>query len=244
MKAIVFAAGRGKRMRPLSDVTPKPLLTVWGSSMLEWHLMQLRAAGITEIVCNTAHLAAEFPKKVGNGSQFGVNVTYSEEGLSEEDALETRGGIAKALPLLAGEDPQQPFLAVAGDIVTDFDYRRLRERAVQMEQEKTLAHLILVPNPSFHRGGDMGLADGIVTARTKDFTYGCIALFKPALFAGVAPSRAPLFPWLYEFVNRGLVSGELYRGFWNNVGDPQMLEALRESPVPPFFENLKSGGGL
>jgi MurNAc alpha-1-phosphate uridylyltransferase len=241
MKAIIFAAGRGKRMRPLSDVTPKPLLTVWGYSMLEWHLMQLHAAGIAEAVCNTAHLAAEFPKKVGSGSRFGVRVTYSQEGVSEEDALETRGGIVKALPLLSEENPNRPFLAVAGDIVSDFDYGRLVERADRMEQEKTLAHLVLVPNPAFHRAGDMGLKDGLVTTAPRDFTYGCIALFKPELFADVAPSRAPLFPWLYEFVNKELVSGEVYSGFWNNVGDPQMLEALRNSPVPPVFEKLRKG---
>lgn len=231
MKALIFAAGRGERMRPLSDSTAKPLLAAGGKRLVEWQIEALARAGIVEFVINTAHLADQIERTLGDGRALGVRIVYSREGDHAEHALETRGGIVHALPLLG----QAPFVAVSGDIVTGFDYERLREPAREIAAGQRDAHLVLVDNPTYHpRGDDMGLRDGSIVFDAPRLTYANIAVFAPRLFAGVAPGKTKLFPWLYAFARAGRVSGELYRGAWFNVGTPQDLaqldQQLRDAP--------------
>ena len=222
MKAILFAAGRGERMRPRSDATAKPLLRAGGRRLIEWQIEALVRAGVCEIVINTAHLAQQIEDTLGDGSRYGTRLRYSREGSSAEQALETLGGIVRALPLLGSA----PFIAASSDIVTDFDYRRLEVPLAALAGGAADAHLVLVDNPPFNGGGDMGLAAGHIRMQRPYLTYGNIGLFSPALFAGLRPERAKLFPWLYRFVEQGRVSGEHFRGCWHNVGTPAELDAL------------------
>jgi MurNAc alpha-1-phosphate uridylyltransferase len=226
MKALVFAAGRGERMRPLSDATPKPLLRAGGRRLIEWQIASLATAGVRQIVINTAHLAAQFEHALGDGAQLGVSIAYAREGSRAEDALETLGGIVNALPLLGDE----PFIAVSGDIVCDYDYRRLAAIAPRLAAGNFDAHLVLVDNPPFHPRGDMGLmgdgGDARIATAPPWLTYANIALLAPRLFAREAPGKRKLFPWLYRAVDAGRVSGEHHRGRWYNVGTPDDLRAL------------------
>jgi MurNAc alpha-1-phosphate uridylyltransferase len=228
MRALILAAGRGERMRPLSDATPKPLLVAGGKRLIEWQIEALARAGVRQIVVNTAHLPAQFAPALGDGSRCGVQVAYSPEGTQAEHALETRGGIVQALPLLIDPaDPECPFIVASGDVVTDFDYARLHTPATEMRAGRLDAHLVLVDNPPFHRGGDMGLVAGrIAPDAVPRLTYANIALFAPRLFAGLPAVRAKLFPWLYEAARAGRVGGEHFRGRWFNVGTPAELAAL------------------
>ena len=220
MRALVLAAGRGERMRPLTDATPKPLLSAGDRRLIEWQLDALAAAGIREIVINLAHLPDQFLAVLGTGERFGLTIRYSREGERAEDALETLGGIVRALPLLG----DAPFVVVSGDIVTDFDYASLADAAASIADRRFDAHLVLVDNPPFHRRGDMGLVDGrIAPAASERLTYANIGVFAPRLFAGLQPLRARLFPWLYAAAKSGRVSGEHYRGRWHNVGTTEEL---------------------
>ena len=225
MKALILAAGRGERMRPLTDATPKPLLKAGGRSLIEWQIAALARAGITDFVINTAHLGAAFPAQLGNGAGLGVRIAYSPEGEDAAAALETRGGIVRALPQLAGAG-DEAFVVVAGDIVTDFDYSRLAAPAAAIARGEIDAHLVLVPNPEFHPGGDMALVKGRIARAPARFTFASLAVFAPRIFRGLPAERAKLFPWLYEFADRGRVSGELFTGRWANVGTPQELVRL------------------
>jgi MurNAc alpha-1-phosphate uridylyltransferase len=222
MRALLFAAGRGERMRPRSDTTAKPLLHAGGRRLIDWQIEALARAGVREIVINTAHLAQQIEEALGDGSRFGVRLTYSREGERAEDALETLGGIVQALPLLGAA----PFIAASSDIVTDFDYAGLARPLAAIARGDADAHLVLVDNPPFHAAGDMGLADGRIRMQPPYLTYGNIGIFSPALFDGLAPGRAKLFPWLFRFVERGRISGEHFRGRWHNVGTPADLDAL------------------
>jgi MurNAc alpha-1-phosphate uridylyltransferase len=222
MKALLFAAGRGERMRPLSDAVAKPLLRAGGRRLIEWQIEALVRAGVREIVVNTAHLASQFEDALGDGARYGTRLRYSREGERAEDALETLGGIVKALTLLGSA----PFIAASGDIVTDFDYARLADPLARIARGAADAHLVLVDNPPFHAGGDMGLVDGRIRMQPPRFTYGNIGIFTAALFEGQAAVRAKLFPWLYRFVEQGRVTGEHFRGRWHNVGTPAELDAL------------------
>ena len=222
MKALLFAAGRGERMRPRSDVTAKPLLRVGGRRLIEWQIDALARAGVREIVINTAHLAEQFESALGDGSRYATTLRYSREGDTAEDALETLGGIVQALPLLGAT----PFIAASSDIVTDFDYRSLAEPLASIARGSADAHLVLVDNPPSHPNGDMGLAGGRITLKRPYLTYGNIGIFSPLLFEGVAAGRAKLFPWLFRFVEQGRVSGEQFAGRWHNVGTPDELDAL------------------
>lgn len=221
MKALVLAAGRGKRMRELTTQNCKPLLSVWGRPMIEWQLLQLEKAGFTDVVINAAHCSHLLMEKFKSGRFSGLNVSVSVEGTRHEDALETRGGIVRALPLLS--DGKEPFLVVSGDIVTNFDYQSLLHWASEIKVGRSLAHLVLVPNPNYHIAGDMGLVDNKIVREPKLYTYGNIGVFSPRIFAGLKDEFAPLFPWLYNFVERGEVTGELYEGAWANVGTPEEL---------------------
>lgn len=226
MKALIFAAGRGERMRPLSDVTPKPLLAAGGKRLIEWQIDALVRAGVRELVINTAHLAASIEATLGDGARFGARIAYAREGPTAADALETLGGIVNALPLLAPRGADVPFIAVSGDIVTDYDYRRLIAHAQAIELDAADAHLVLVDNPPSHPGGDMGLASGRIDLQPPLLTYANIGVFAPRLFRHEAPGRKKLFPWLYEFAARGRMTGEHYGGGWHNVGTPDELAAL------------------
>jgi len=217
---MILAAGRGERMRPLTDTTAKPLLRAGGRRLIEWQIESLARAGIRELVVNTAHLPRQFEEALGDGTRHGVRISYSREGERAEDALETLGGIVHALPRLGAA----AFVVVSGDIVTDYDYRALRERARAIDAGAADAHLVLVDNPPFHALGDMGLEAGLVAPdATPRLTYGNIGVFAPRLFAGLAPGRGRLFPWLYAAARAGRVTGERSTARWFNVGTPEEL---------------------
>jgi MurNAc alpha-1-phosphate uridylyltransferase len=223
VRALILAAGRGERMRPLTDRTAKPLLEAGGRRLIEWQIAQLARAGVHDIVINTAHFPDHFEAVLGSGARHGVSIVYSREGESAADALETLGGIVRALPWLG----DRPFVVVSGDIVTDFDYDRLQLPAEALTAGSADAHLVLVDNPPFHPLGDMALADGRVDPDGAErLTYANIGLFAPRLFAGLRPVRARLFPWLYDAARAGRVGGERFSGRWRNVGTPEELAVL------------------
>jgi MurNAc alpha-1-phosphate uridylyltransferase len=221
MRALILAAGRGERLRPLTDTVPKPLLRAGGKSLIAWQVERLARAGFTNLVVNHAHLGSMIEAQLGDRGPHGARIVYSPE----SPALETAGGIAKALHLLGDE----PFVAVSGDINTDFDYATLvpRIEAIARDPAACAIHLVLVDNPSWHPAGDMGLENGRITLGPPKLTYGNIAVFHPALFADIVPGTwLKLFPWVYGFVEQGRVSGEHYRGAWDNVGTAEQLAAL------------------
>jgi MurNAc alpha-1-phosphate uridylyltransferase len=232
MRALILAAGRGERMRPLTDTLPKPLLTAGGRRLIEWQIEALARAGIREIVINVAHLPGQFDV-LGRGERYGVSLAFSREGDHAEDALETLGGIVCALPLLG----DAPFAVVSGDIVTGFDYATLAERSRPIAEGRADAHLVLVDNPPFHARGDMGLVDGLIAPdATVRLTYANIGVFAPRLFAGLAVERARLFPWLYAAARAGRVTGEHFAGRWHNVGTPAELARLDADLSGPGVE--------
>lgn len=218
MKAMILAAGRGERMRPLTDATPKPLLMIGGKYLILCSILRLKQAGIIDLVVNISHLAGQIESALGDGAQFGVRITYS----FECDALETAGGIAWALPLL----DDQPFLVVNSDVYTDYDFAGLTPRA-QALSAKQPAHLVLVDNPDHHRQGDFALRDGVVTADGARLTFSGIGAYHPALFAGIVRGdKARLAAQLAGPIAEARVSGEHFRGEWNDVGTPQRLAEL------------------
>ena len=199
--------------------------------LIEWQIAALAAAGIRDLVINTAHHARLIEQTLGDGSRYSVRIRYSHEGNNAEDALETLGGILQALPLLEA----QPFVVVSGDIVTDFDYAILRNRATRLDAGVRDAHFVLVDNPPYHPQGDMGLEtsaastaseESLATLRPPCLTYANIAVFVPRVFAAEKPGRRRLFPWAFQLVERGRVSAERHAGRWYNVGTPQDLEEL------------------
>lgn len=213
---MILAAGRGERMRPLTDHTPKPLLTVGGKALIVWHLQRLAAAGFKEIVINHAHLGQQIETQLGNGSRWGLSIAYSAEGT----ALETAGGIAKALPLLG----EQPFLVINGDIFTDIDFAKL-QHALATDK---LAHLVLVDNPPQHAGGDFALAHQEVSlSGERKLTFSGVAVYRPQIFADITPATpVKLAPMLQALIARGQVSGEHHHGIWHDIGTPERLHAL------------------
>lgn len=219
MRAMILAAGRGERMRPLTDRTPKPLLPVAGKPMIQYHIEALAAAGIDDIVINLAWLGAQLRAALGNGSQFGVRIEYSDEG---DSALETGGGVFKALPLLGKE----AFVVVSGDVWTEYPLGDLIDERVKKLSSADVAHFVLVPNPGFHARGDFGLADGRLVDGGDRYTYANIGVFRPEFFAQCQPGRFPLAPLMYQWIRQGRVSGELFRGAWHNVGTPQQLQQI------------------
>ena len=220
MKAFILAAGRGERMRPLTDHTPKPLLMAGGKPLIVWHLERLAAAGVREIVINHAHLGLLIEQTLGDGAQWGLHIQYSPE---PPGALETAGGIATALPLLGDE----PFLVVNGDVYCDFDFGRFFRLTV--EGWKPAAHLVMVANPAHHTGGDFSLdGERVVYANGEQtFTYAGIGVFSPAFFAGVQPGTImKLRPLLDAAIAAGTLTGERFAGRWVDVGTPQRLAEL------------------
>ncbi len=231
---MILAAGRGERMRPLTDHTPKPLLQAGGKPLIVWHIERLVCSGINDLVINHAHLGVQIEQALGNGSRFGATIRYSNEGT----ALETAGGIAFALPLLlpshaCGRDGDV-FAVVNGDIWCDYDFAQLPALAGTMQQRGDLAHLVLVDNPGHNPKGDFVLQDNRVVPESRipnpescTLTFSGIGLYRPALFAGIPRgSKAPLAPLLREQIAQGKVSGEHYRGIWVDVGTPQRLDEL------------------
>jgi MurNAc alpha-1-phosphate uridylyltransferase len=222
MKAMILAAGRGERMRPLSDGTPKPLLEVGGKPLIVWQIERLVAAGFTELVVNVAHRGEMIVEKLGDGSRFGCAIHYSRE----PEPLEVAGGIATALPLLG----EGIVLIVSGDLYTEYDYATLRARAAAMTADASPPHLhmVMVPNPEYHPAGDFGLAGGrLVLDGAARWTYGNIALYRTALFAEL-PRREKLqmLPLYRDWIGRGWASGEIYTGAWANVGTADDLSRL------------------
>ena len=234
MKAIVLAAGRGSRMRPLSDLTPKPLLEVHGKPLIEWHLEALAAGGVREVVINTAWLEEQIVAALGDGSRFGLQIAYSMERRDHGGALETAGGIAKALPLLG-----DAFWVVSADVYAP-GFRFDAATADAFVASGRLGRLWLVPNPHFHPRGDFGLgADGLGLADTtgpdgQRWTYANIALLRAEMFAGIAPgTKAPLAPLLYAGMRARRIGAEVWRGRWDNVGTPAQLAALNTLTPSP-----------
>jgi MurNAc alpha-1-phosphate uridylyltransferase len=229
MKAMIFAAGRGERMRPLTDTCPKPLLTVRGRPLIVWHILNLVKAGITDIIINHAHLGHMIEDTLQDGSQFGARITYSPEGT----ALETAGGIAKARHLL----DETPFVAIAGDIFCPyFDYSQvidvLQDEDVwgkpHPEHQRDMAWLYLVKNPAHNPNGDFALHNfSIANAGEQRHTFSGIGVYRPAMFDSVkAGDSAKLAPLLRTFADQGKIGGELYRGDWTDVGTVERLNQL------------------
>ncbi len=215
MKAMILAAGRGERMRPLTDVTPKPLLKVAGKPIIQHTIEQLVSTGFTQIVINIAHLGLQIKQTLGDGNQLGASISYSDEG---DTALETAGGIIKALPLLGTE----PFLLVNGDIAHEYDFSQLHNKKID------LAHLILIPNPEHHAEGDFHLAEnGLAIEQGKpSLTYSGIGLYNPHLFCNIAVGKLKLGPILRHAMSTSRISGEKFNGFWMDIGTTQRLEDL------------------
>jgi len=214
--AMILAAGKGERMRPLTDNLPKPLLQAGGKPLLQYHLENLARAGVGRIIINHARLGEMIEKRFGDGHSFGVEIIYSPEG---DEPLETGGGIKKALPLLGAE----VFIVINADIWTDFDFKPLPQSPAG------LAHLVLVPNPDHHPGGDFVLDNGLVKDENGDrYTFSGIGVYRPELFAGCEQDVFPLAPVLRTAMSRAAVSGEIYTGAWFDIGTPDRLNCLDE----------------
>ena len=218
MKVMLLAAGVGDRMRPLTDHTPKPLLKVAGTPLIEHHIRRLAEAGLTELVINVSHLAEQIMAYCGDGSRWGISIVYSPE----PRPLETAGGIINAMPLLGAK----PFMVVNGDVWTDYPFAQLA--AQQLDGNE--AHLVFVDNPAQHPLGDFSLsAAEQVSVKEQDamgYTYAGLGLYSPTFFAGVAAGKLALRPLLDKAILRGVVSGEYYDGEWVDVGTPQRLREL------------------
>lgn len=210
--AMLFAAGRGERMRPLTDATPKPLLRAGGKRLIERHLEKLAAAGVRDVVINTAHLADRFPVALGDGSRWNLRIHYSYEGATP---LETGGGIKHALERLG----TAPFIGISADIVADYDYARLPD------EPDGLAHLVMVPNPDFHPRGDFVLdGDRLVEDGTgARLTFGNIGVYRPELVAGESATHFKLLPMFQRAMRERRLVGERYDGWWRNIGTPAQL---------------------
>lgn len=219
MKAMILAAGLGTRMRPLTDELPKPLLQVGSKSLIEYHIDNLAAAGITDIVINHYHLGEKLEAALGDGSRYGVNIAYSRETVR----LETAGGIVKALPLLGTE----PFAVISADIWTDYNYANLNS----VDGENTLARLVMVKNPQHHQSGDFALTgDGRLTLASEStnagLTYSGISVMHPKLFANLPEEPLPLRPILNKAIAENLISAQMHEGLWFDIGTPERLAEL------------------
>ncbi|AMK75703.1 MULTISPECIES: N-acetylmuramate alpha-1-phosphate uridylyltransferase MurU [Methylomonas] len=217
MKAMILAAGRGERMRPLTDHTPKPLLKAAGKTLIEYALENLAAAGFSEIVINIAHLGNQIKDYCGNGERWNVSIAYSDEG---DTALETAGGIVKALPLLG----DKPFLVLNADIVCDYPLANLRAKAID------LAHLVMINNPSHHPEGDFSLnTSGLLSEQGSDkLTFSGIGVYHPKLFENIPATPLKLKPVLNRGMQLQRISGEKFSGLWMDIGTPERLRTLAE----------------
>ncbi|MFT5660501.1 MAG: MurNAc alpha-1-phosphate uridylyltransferase [Sulfurimonas sp.] len=215
---MILAAGRGERMRPLTDTLPKPLLEVKGKPLIIWHIEKLVASGFSEIVINIAHLGYKIPEYLGDGTSYGVKISYSDEQIS--GALESAGGIKKALSLLG----DAPFLVVNGDIFCDYDFNA----SFDLEDKK--AHLILVKNPPHNPNGDFGLNDTLVLNEAEHmYTFSGIGYYNPALFDSVSETKSALAPLLRDAIENKNISGEVHLSDWHDIGTPQRLEDINKA---------------
>lgn len=224
-QAMIFAAGRGERMRPLTDIRPKPLLEVAGKALIVRQIERLAQAGLRRIVINHAWLGQHIEAALGDGSRWGVQLHYS----AEDEALETAGGIVQALPLLEPDGRPGLFVAVSGDVYTDYDYARLREHGARLAASaEPRLHLVMVPNPDFHPAGDFALhGEQLSLDGTPRYTFGNIGLYDSRMFHDLAPgTRCALGPYYRRAIAAGRASGELYTGRWANLGTPAQLHAL------------------
>ena len=220
MKAMILAAGRGERMRPLTDTTPKPLLKVHGKPLIEWHIEKLARAGFEQIVINVAYLGEQIMKYLGDGERFGIPIVYSDE--RKSGALESAGGIKKALPLLGSK----PFLVVNGDIFCNYEFNPY------FDLQNQLAHLILVPNPYHNLKGDFGLEETLVCNKSTDmWTFSGIGYYNPQLFDTTVLHKEPLAPLLRHFIKKQRISGEIHKGLWSDIGTPQRLQQINEKDI-------------
>lgn len=218
MVAMILAAGLGERMRPLTDITPKPLLEVHAKPLIIWHIERLAKAGFKTIVINIAHLGYQIPQAVGNGSRWGVEIIYSDE--QEIGALESAGGIIKALPLLG-----ERFLVLNADIFCDYTFNPHFEL-----EEDVLAHLILVNNPPHNPHGDFGLKESVVVNEDRvQYTFSGIGYYSAKLFRGKAVQKLALAPLLREQIEHSAVTAELYSGVWHDIGTPKRLREINRS---------------
>ena len=217
---MILAAGRGERMRPLTDATPKVMLEAGGRPLIEWHLDRLHRAGVQRVVINHAWLGEQIERRLGDGTRFGLDIAYS----AEQQALESAGGIANALPLIG----DQPFMVVNGDVYSDLEFATLLPRLAQINAADRLAHLVLVANPEHNPQGDFVLTEDRVQADgAHRLTFSGIGLYHPALFGAVKRGeRARLAPLLRGAMERGAVTGERYDGWWIDVGTPERLARL------------------
>ncbi len=219
---MILAAGRGERMRPLTDHTPKPLLQVGGKALIAWHLENLAKAGFKEIVINHAHLGSQIEAALGDGSQWDLHIEYSPELV----ALETAGGIGNALPLLTENGTRNtPFLVVNGDTFTDIDFA-----SMQLAQNM-LAHLVLIDNPPQHPNGDFAIENGLLTNTGSHMhTFSGVGVYHPSLFDGIQRGEAAkLAPLLRQAISENKVSAEYYQGIWHDIGTPERLSALNKT---------------
>ena len=214
MKAMILAAGKGTRLQPLTDTTPKPMLPLGDKPLIQWQIEALARAGVSEIVINLHHLGDQIEHHLGDGSAFGVKVQYSRE----QQLLETGGGILRALPMLG----DQPFLLLNGDIWTDFDFATLPPEPTPPD----LAHIVLTPTPASRNSGDFEFAGGRVTGRGAPYVYCCIAVLSPALFAGMDEAHFSLRDLYFELVSAGRLSGQLHQGVWRDIGTVSEYRAL------------------
>ena len=216
MRAMLLAAGRGERLRPLTDAVPKALVEAGGKPLIAWHLERLARAGFRDAVINVSHLGERIIERIGDGARYGLRLRYSRE----RERLETAGGIANALALLGGE----PFLLVNADVYCECDFSGLRK----VELGERLAHLVLVPNPPHRPNGDFSLRAGSVGDEAAPrYTYAGVAVMAPSLLGPVTPGeKAPLAPLLYDAAARGRLGGELYEGLWQDVGTVERLAEL------------------
>ena len=218
MKAMILAAGKGERMRPLTDHTPKPLLEVGGRPLIEHHILRLADAGFRELIINVSHLGEQIIEFCGDGSRWGLTIQISPE----DEPLETAGGIINALPLLG----DQPFLLVNGDVWTDYSFGRLRDLMLARPDG---AHLVLVDNPPQHPGGDFRLRDGYVMELADvevGLTYSGVGVYSRGFFHGVPDGKSPLRPLLGRAIENNVLTGEHYAGDWEDVGTPERLALL------------------
>ncbi len=216
MRAMILAAGRGERLRPLTDTTPKPLIDIGGKPLIEHHIQALATAGFREIIINQGHLGDQLPRTIGDGSRWNVNIRWSDE---QAEVLETGGGIHKALPLLGST----PFLVVNGDIWTDYPFTRLR--AIKC----SWAHLVLITNPPQHPAGDFCLQHGRIRNKGESKqTFSGIGVYHPCLFDNCTAGKFSVVPLLRTAMEKHLVTGELYTGVWEDIGTAERLESIRQ----------------
>lgn len=215
---MILAAGRGERMRPLTDTTPKPLLEVGGKPLIVWHIEKLAKAGFEEIIINIAHLGDKIPQALGDGSRWGVKLHFSDE--QNEGALESAGGVVKALPLLGNE----PFLVVNGDVWCDYEFNSSYELG-----DGILAHLILVPNPEHNQKGDFSIKKDMVSSDGNvKYTFSGIGYYSPSLFKYLEYGKRGLGDLLRDTMLHDAVSGEIYKGIWHDIGTPERLEEINK----------------